>query len=83
MVREITERMLHYLIKGTDFLPMIGGANSFFGITPQAFGAVGALGNFLVAYVVDKVTKKPPAHIQAIVEAVRVPRGSTAVTSSH
>ena len=24
-----------FFIKGTDFLPMIGGANSFFGITPD------------------------------------------------
>jgi cation/acetate symporter len=31
-----------FFIKGTDFLPMIGGANSFFGITPEAFGAIGA-----------------------------------------
>ena len=28
-----------FFIKGTDFLPLIGGANSFFGITPEAFGA--------------------------------------------
>ncbi|MDO8717371.1 MAG: sodium:solute symporter family protein [Polaromonas sp.] len=72
-----------FFIKGTDFLPMIGGANSFFGITPEAFGAVGAMVNFLVAYLVDKVTKEPPAHIQAMVEAVRIPRGSSAVTGSH
>ncbi|MEO8015691.1 MAG: cation acetate symporter, partial [Polaromonas sp.] len=72
-----------FFIKGTDFLPMIGGANSFFGITPEAFGAVGAMVNFGVAYLVDKVTKEPPAHIQAMVEAVRIPRGSKLVTGSH
>ncbi|MEO5658244.1 MAG: sodium:solute symporter family protein [Polaromonas sp.] len=72
-----------FFIKGTDFLPMIGGANSFFGITPEAFGAVGAMVNFVVAYLVDKVTKEPPAHIQAMVEAVRIPRGSKLVTGSH
>jgi cation/acetate symporter len=72
-----------FFIKGTDYLPMIGGANSFFGITPEAFGAVGAMVNFTVAYLVDKVTKEPPAHIQAMVEAVRIPRGSSAVTGSH
>ena len=49
-----------FFIRGTDFLPMIGGANSFFGITPEAFGAVGALENFIVAFIVDKVTKEPP-----------------------
>lgn len=72
-----------FFIKGTDFLPMIGGANSFFGITPEAFGAVGAMVNFVVAYLVDKVTKEPPAHIQAMVEAVRIPRGSSAVSGGH
>ena len=72
-----------FFIKGTDFLPMIGGANSFFGITPEAFGAVGAMMNFVVAFLVDKVTKEPPVHIQAMVEAVRIPRGSKLVTGSH
>ncbi|MBK9444799.1 MAG: cation acetate symporter [Betaproteobacteria bacterium] len=72
-----------FFIKGTDFLPMIGGANSFFGITPEAFGAIGALVNFAVAFMVDKVTKEPPEHIQAMVEAVRVPRGSKVVDGAH
>ena len=72
-----------FFIKGTDFLPMIGGANSFFGITPEAFGAIGALVNFAVAFVVDKVTKEPPEHIQHMVEAVRTPRGSRAVDGAH
>jgi len=72
-----------FFIKGTEYLPMIGGANSFFGITPEAFGAVGAMVNFAVAFLVDKVTKEPPAHIQAMVEAVRIPRGSRAVDGAH
>lgn len=72
-----------FFIKGTDFLPMIGGANSFFGITPEAFGAIGALVNFAVAFIVDKMTKEPPEHIQAMVEAVRVPRGSKVVDGAH
>ena len=72
-----------FFVKGTDFLPMIGGANSFFGITPEAFGAIGALVNFAVAFMVDKVTKEPPEHIQHMVEAVRTPRGSKEVCGSH
>lgn len=72
-----------FFIKGTDFLPVIGGANSFFGITPEAFGAVGAMVNFAVAYLVDKVTKEPPEHIQHMVEGVRTPRGSRAVHGAH
>jgi cation/acetate symporter len=72
-----------FFVKGTEYLPMIGGANSFFGITPEAFGAVGAMVNFLVAYLVFKMTKAAPAHIQAMVEAVRIPRGSKAVDGAH
>jgi cation/acetate symporter len=72
-----------FFIKGTEYLGVIGGANSFFGITPEAFGAIGALVNFAVAFLVDKVTKEPPSHIQAMVEAVRIPRGSKAVDGAH
>jgi len=72
-----------FFIKGTDFLPTIGGANSFFGITPEAFGGVGAMVNFLVAFAVDKVTKEPPEHIQHMVENVRIPRGSKMVDGAH
>jgi cation/acetate symporter len=72
-----------FFIKGTDFVGMIGGPNAFFGITPEAFGAIGALVNFAVAFAVDKVTKEPPEHIQHMVEAVRIPRGSKAVDGAH
>jgi cation/acetate symporter len=72
-----------FFVKGTDFLPLIGGANSFFGITPEAFGAVGALVNFAVAFAVSKMTAPVPHHIEAMVEAVRVPRGSKLVNGAH
>ena len=69
-----------FFIRGTEYLGLIGGANSFFGITPEAFGAIGAGLNFLTAYIVTKITPPPPEHIQAMVEDVRTPRGSSAVT---
>ncbi len=72
-----------FFIKGTDFVDMIGGPNAFFGITPEAFGAIGAMVNFVVAFAVDKVTKEPPEHIQHMVEAVRTPRGAKAVDGAH
>ncbi|MDZ7939314.1 MAG: sodium:solute symporter family protein [Rhodoferax sp.] len=72
-----------FFIKGTEYLGLIGGANSFFGITPEAIGAVGAGVNFLVAFLVDKVTKEPPQHIQDMVESVRIPRGAGAVSGHH
>jgi len=72
-----------FFIKGTEYLGLIGGPNSFFGITPEAFGGIGALINFGVAFLVDKMTPEPPEHIQHLVESVRVPRGSKAVDGAH
>ncbi len=45
-----------------------------FGINPGSFGVIGAIANVVVSFVVAKVTAPPPAHIQALVESVRVPR---------
>jgi cation/acetate symporter len=50
--------------------------NWFLGISPEAFGAVGALLNFAVATIVSRVTAAPPEHIQHLVEDIRVPRGA-------
>jgi cation/acetate symporter len=72
-----------FFIKGTEYLGLIGGANSFFGITPEAFGAVGAAVNFIVAFLVSKMTAEPPEHIQHLVESVRTPRGSKMVDGAH
>ena len=72
-----------FFVKGTEFTHLIGGPNSFFGIVPEAFGAIGALVNFATAFIVDKFTKEPPPHIQAMVEAVRIPRGAKAVDGAH
>ena len=37
---------------------------------------MGALVNFIVAYLVSKATKPVPAHIAELVESVRVPKGA-------
>ena len=72
-----------FFIQGTQYLGLIGGANSFFGISPEAFGSIGALVNFIVAFVVMRFTKKPPEHIQEMVENVRIPRGAKEVKGAH
>ena len=54
--------------------------NWFLGIEPNAFGAVGALVNFAVAFAVSRVTAEPPEHIQHLVEDIRVPSGAGAPT---
>jgi cation/acetate symporter len=68
-----------FFIPGTDFLGDMG-ANWFFGISPNAFGAVGAIVNFAVAIIVSKMTAPPPDHIQHLVEDIRVPKGAGGAT---
>ena len=72
-----------FFIKGTDYLDLIGGANAFFTITPEAFGTVGAIVNFAVAYLVSKMSAPVPQHIQELVESVRVPKGAGSAAAGH
>ena len=69
--------------KGIFFIPewkyLEGlGSNWILGIEPNAFGAIGAVVNFAVAFVVAKMTTPPPEHIQHLVEDIRVPAGASA-----
>ena len=69
----------HMCIPGTSVLGDLS-PDWFLGISPNAFGAVGALVNFAVAILVSKVTAEPPEHIQHLVEDIRVPKGAGAAT---
>ncbi|MGO4851211.1 sodium:solute symporter family protein [Phaeovulum sp. W22_SRMD_FR3] len=69
-----------FLHKGWFF---VEGTNSFTDADPlllsiksTSFGAVGALINFIVAYVVSNATEEPPVEIQELVESIRIPRGA-------
>jgi cation/acetate symporter len=66
-----------FFIPGTNMVENIS-ANHFLGIAPEAFGAVGALINFAVAFIVSSMTPPPPDHIQHLVEDIRVPVGAGA-----
>ncbi|NBQ49604.1 MAG: cation acetate symporter [Marivivens sp.] len=45
-------------------------------IKSTSFGAVGALINFIVAYIVSNATDEVPADVQELVESIRIPRGA-------
>jgi len=62
-------------ISSTSFLGDMS-PNWFLGIEPNAFGAVGAVINFSVAYMVSMMTAAPPERIQHLVEDIRVPSGA-------
>ena len=59
-------------IQSTSFLGNME-PNWFLGIEPNAFGAVGAMVNFMVAYVVSKKNDPPPKEIKEMVERIRLP----------
>jgi cation/acetate symporter len=66
-----------FFIPGTNMLENIP-ANYLFGIPPAAFGPIGALLNFAVAYGVSAMTAEPPQEVQDLVESIRIPRGAGA-----
>ncbi|PLX82520.1 MAG: cation acetate symporter [Desulfuromonas sp.] len=73
-----------FFIKGTEFLGLFGGKSSFFfGISPNAFGAIGAIVNFAVAFGVKRMFPAPPQEIVELVESVRIPRGSKEIGGAH
>jgi len=45
----------------------------WFGISPEGFGSVAMLLNFMVAILVSIFTPVPPKHIQELVENIRIP----------
>ena len=59
-------------IQSTSFLGTMD-PNWFLGIEPNAFGAVGAMVNFIVAYFVSKNNQPPPRKIKDMIERIRLP----------
>ncbi|MCR9288211.1 MAG: cation acetate symporter [Bacteroidetes bacterium] len=64
------------------YFKFLGGTKDqyWWGISPEGIGTLGMIFNFIVAVIVNKFTPPPPAHIQEIVEDIRVPRGSGKAT---
>ena len=59
-------------------------AGWWMGISPEGIGTVGAILNFVTAYVVSKFTQEPAAEIQELVGSLRYPgKLVVAPTSSH
>ncbi|MBE1286897.1 MAG: cation acetate symporter [Alteromonadaceae bacterium] len=69
-------------IPGTSFLGGLD-ANWFLGISPNAFGAVGAIVNFAVAFIVLKATAPAPKEIADMVDNFRSPHGEIAAAHDH
>ncbi|MDK2771359.1 MAG: cation acetate symporter [Flavobacterium sp.] len=48
----------------------------WFGISPEGFGSIAMVVNFVVAFTVSKFTPAPPQEVQDIVEHIRIPSGA-------
>ncbi|MBT8290944.1 MAG: cation acetate symporter [Muriicola sp.] len=69
--------MLYYMLRFK--FDMFGGGNSsdwWFGISPEGFGTVAMLLNFIVSLSVSALFKDPPIEVQQIVENIRLPKNA-------
>ena len=69
--------MLFYMTKFK--FNWFGGGTSedwWFGISPEGFGSMAMLANFLVSIIIMKLTPPPPENVQEIVEDIRIPSGA-------
>lgn len=48
----------------------------WFGISPEGFGTIAMMCNFIVSIVVSQFTPAPPQYVQDIVEDIRIPQGA-------
>ena len=75
--------MLYYMLKYKlgwfdDVLP--SKSQWWFGISPEGFGSVAMLLNFIVSITIMKFTPAPPKEVQDIVERIRIPSGAGEAT---
>ena len=69
--------MLYYMMKFK--FDWFGGGDKedwWFGISPEGFGTVAMVINFIVSLGISAITPKPPEEIQELVENIRIPSGS-------
>jgi cation/acetate symporter len=64
-----------FFVAGTEMLANTPD-NWFLGVSPEAFGALGALLNFATAFIVSNMTAPVPDDIRQMVEDIRFPKGA-------
>lgn len=52
----------------------------WFGISPEGFGSIAMLVNFVVSIVISKFTSAPPLVVQKLVDNIRIPSGAGGAT---
>ncbi|PQB07464.1 cation acetate symporter [Polaribacter filamentus] len=69
--------MLFYMMK-FKFDWFGGGTKEdwWFGVSPEGFGTVAMIANFIISILVSRFTPPPPKEVQEIVENIRIPSGA-------
>jgi cation/acetate symporter len=66
-----------YIVYFTLMHPELNSADNWWlGISPEGIGTVGMALNFAITMVVSRFTPEPPAHVQVLVELIRIPKGA-------
>ncbi len=66
-----------YIIYFKFINPSINSAeNWWFGISPEGIGTLGMVFNFLISFLVSRVTAPPPQEIKDMVDDIRIPQGA-------
>jgi len=66
-----------YIVYFTLMHPELNNADHWwFGISPEGFGTVGMVVNFVITTVVSRFTPEPPQHVKVLVELIRIPKGA-------
>ena len=74
--------MLFYMMK-FKFDWFGGGTKKdwWFGVSPEGFGTVAMIANFIISILVSRFTPPPPKEVQEIVENIRIPSGANEAQS--
>lgn len=68
---------LAYIIYFKFISPELNSADHWwFGISPEGIGSIGMFLNFIVCFVVSKLTPAPPKAVQDLIQEIRIPRGA-------
>lgn len=73
--------MIRYKIGLIGVLEPLPEPDWWFGTSPEGFGTVAMVFNFVISMVVSRMTPAPPKEVQEIVENIRIPSGAGAASN--
>ncbi len=76
MISGLAITILYMLIFKFNLFGETTSADWWLGVSPEGFGTIGMVVNFVVSIVVSNATAPPPEDVQDIVDNIRFPRGA-------